>query len=152
MNLSNEEKELLQNTNDDIDLFSLNGKDFLAKIVNVYDGDTCRCVFMLDDKLVKFNCRMNGYDTPEIRPRLNVENREDIITKAKEARDYFKNLVKDKLVHLKCGKFDKYGRLLADIYVNENENNEANLPFELWINKDMIDKGFGYSYDGGKKR
>jgi hypothetical protein len=31
MNLSNEEKELLQNTNDDIDLFSLNGKDFLAK-------------------------------------------------------------------------------------------------------------------------
>lgn len=145
MNLLNEEKELLGNATDDINLFSLNGKEFLAKVVNIYDGDTCRCVFMLNGEMVKFNCRMNGYDTPEIRPRLNVENRKEVINKAKEARDYLKDLVKDKLVYLKCGKFDKYGRLLADIYVGDGEN-------KLWINKDMIDNKYGYEYDGGKKR
>ncbi len=107
MNLLNEEKELLGNATDNINLFSLNGKEFLAKVVNIYDGDTCRCVFMLNGEMVKFNCRMNGYDTPEIRPRLNVENRKEVINKAKEARDYLKDLVKDKLVYLKCGKFDE---------------------------------------------
>jgi endonuclease YncB( thermonuclease family) len=145
MNNFDEKRKLLENATNDVDLFSLNGKEFTAKVVNIYDGDTCKCVFVLNGELVKFNCRMNGYDTPEIRPRLNVENREEVIEKAKEARDYFKNLVKNKLVNLKCGKFDKYGRLLADIYIGENEN-------RLWINKDMIDKKFGYVYNGGTKK
>jgi endonuclease YncB( thermonuclease family) len=40
-----------------------------AKITNVYDADTCRAVFYLDNKLVKYTVRLKGIDTPEIRPK-----------------------------------------------------------------------------------
>ena len=32
--------------------------------------------FQLDGKIVKYNCRLYGIDTPEMRPRRNNPNRE----------------------------------------------------------------------------
>ena len=46
-----------------------------------------------------------------------------------------------KLIKIKTYEWDKYGRLLAEFYI-DNIN----------INKLMIEKGHGYSYDGGTKR
>ena len=46
--------KLLNATNKNVDLFSLNNKEIIAKIVSVYDADTCKAVFYLDNKLTKF--------------------------------------------------------------------------------------------------
>ena len=45
-----------------------------------------------------------------------------------------------KIIKLKCYEFDKYGRLLADLYYIENVENEENLT-EKCINKQLIEEG-----------
>ena len=138
------DKKLSLATND-IPLFSLNGKIKKCKIVDVYDGDTCKAVFYLNKELHKWNIRMIGYDTPELRPRKNVPNREHEILKAKQARDFLKSLVMNpnQLVYIKCHEFDKYGRLLGEILIDKDDM--------ITVNQLMIDKGHGVPYDGGTK-
>ena len=48
------------------------------------------------------------------------------------------------LVFLKCGEFDKYGRLLGTIYVNQTD--------EKSVNDLMIENGYAYEYHGGTKK
>ena len=90
---------------------------------------------------------MEGYDTPEIRPRKTVPNRDDVKKAAKESRDFFKSLVcndQNQLVYILCGGFDKYGRLLGKIYVNQDD--------EFSVNEIMVERGYGYEYHGGTKK
>lgn len=131
----------LKYADDNIPLFSLQKKVFKAKIVRVYDGDTCFAVFYLNDTLVKFKIRMEGYDTPELKPRLNIENRLDEIEKANKAKQELEKLLFNKIVFLHCGGWDKYGRLLATIYTQTKIN----------VNQYMIDLHFGKEYYGCKK-
>lgn len=131
----------LKYADDNIPLFSLQKKVFKAKIVRVYDGDTCFAVFFLNDSLVKFKIRMEGYDTPEIKPRLDIENRLDEIEKAKKAKQELERLILNQIVFLHCGGWDKYGRLLATIYTETKIN----------VNQHMIELNFGKEYYGGKK-
>jgi endonuclease YncB( thermonuclease family) len=125
--------------------FSLNGCTKLCKVVSIYDGDTCRVVFEHNGVINKWNIRMNGYDTPEMRPSKKLENRDEIKKKAVESRDYLKSLIMnpEQLVYLKCGEFDKYGRLLGDMYINESDT--------LSVNSLMVSNGYGYEYHGGTK-
>jgi endonuclease YncB( thermonuclease family) len=51
-------------------------------------------------------------------------------------------LILNKWVILECGNFDKYGRILGKIKINKND--------KLYINDDMINKGYGY-FGGTKK-
>ena len=48
-----------------------------CKVVSVYDGDTIKVVFPIigsgSMKLYKWNCRINGVDTPELRTKNNLE-------------------------------------------------------------------------------
>ena len=154
--------ELININFSDIEYFSLNGRSFNAKVVDVYDGDTCTVIIILDGKLRKFKCRCNGYDSPEMRPLKNIPNRDEIIRNANKAKNFFINNVtnlkldinkiytKDEvkelffnnnmLIQIKTYEYDKYGRLLADFY-----NNNIN------INNIMIEKGYGYTYNGGTK-
>ena len=60
----------------DAPLFSLEGQEIKAKVVSVYDGDTVKCVFPKKD--VKWNCRLSGVDTPELRTRNKIEKNLDI--------------------------------------------------------------------------
>ncbi len=136
----------LVNASNDVELFSLDGQTVEAKVVNVYDGDTCKIVIRMGGELVKFNCRMNGYDSPEMRPPKNQANRDDEIKAAKVAKARLIDLVMkdDQLIIAKCCKFDKYGRLLVDIYEGGRVNRN--------VNQLMIDEGHGYVYDGGTKK
>ena len=43
-------------TNDDIELFSLNNLTTQGKIVDIYDGDTCKIALILDNTIKKFTC------------------------------------------------------------------------------------------------
>jgi endonuclease YncB( thermonuclease family) len=126
--------------------FSLDGLVKLCKVVDVYDGDSCRVVFRNNNKINKWNIRMNGYDSPEIRPSKKLENRDEIKTKAIEAKNYLKSLImnENQLVYLKCSGFDKYGRLLGDMYINKDD--------DVSVNQTMIDNNYAYKYDGGTKK
>ena len=82
-----------------------------------------------------------------MRPSKNLENRDEIKKKALEAKNFLKSLVansNEQLVYLKCGGFDKYGRLLGELYVNLDD--------EKSVNQQMIDNNYGYVYHGGTKK
>jgi hypothetical protein len=148
--------------NNDIPFFSLDGQTFQSKIVDIYDGDTCSIVIKLDGKYLKFKLRCLGYDSPEIKPPLNTENRLQLIDLAIKSRNYFisrvtncdidllkhyskkeiKELIMNntKLVTLKTHGWDKYGRLLGEIFIDG-----------ININNEMVEKKYAYKYDGGTK-
>tara|TARA_B100001248_G_scaffold249277_1_gene222348 strand:+ start:4011 stop:4451 length:441 start_codon:yes stop_codon:yes gene_type:complete len=126
----------LKTANNSIALFSLNNHKYKAKVVNVYDGDTIKVVILFHNKLTRFSLRMTGYDSPELRTKNQNEKAAAI-----KARDALSNKINNKIIDLHCGKFDKYGRLLGTVYL-ENLN----------INKWMIDNNYGYEYNGGTKQ
>ena len=132
--------------NNDTPLFSLEGNFVECKVVDVYDGDTCKVVFPLNEKMYRWNVRLTGYDTPEMRPPRSQENRDEEINAARLARDFLKSKVmnQDQLVYIKCGEFDKYGRLLGTLFINQED--------EVSVNDLMIQNGHGYAYDGGTKK
>lgn len=118
--------------------FGFEGETKEAKVVDVYDGDTCKIVFPVLRKLYKFNCRIQGVDTPEIRTRDLAEKEF-----GKKVRDELRKKILNKVVAIHCGEFDKYGRLLIDIQCkNENQN----------ISKWLIDNDYAFAYDGGTKK
>lgn len=153
----------LENLQNDIDLFSLHGRTFDAKVVDVYDGDTCSVVISLFNTFTKFRVRCAGYDSPEMKPLKSEKNRDITIIKACKARNYFasrttncefdiniaystkemKSILEQntKVIKMKCEGWDKYGRLLGHFYVDGE-----------YINEEMIQKNFGYKYNGGTKK
>lgn len=124
--------------------FSYEGQTFYVKVCEIYDGDTCSIVIVdgacYNYKKIRVRC--NGYDSPEIKPLLSVKDRDLEIENAKKAKIYLTSLVENKILKARCGKFDKYGRLLVDFYDPWNN---------MHINKNMIENGHGIPYFGGTK-
>lgn len=131
--------EKLKKSDNSTKIQSYKDKIFYGKVVDVYDGDTIKVNILINDTIEKYNIRLDGYDAPEMRTKNNTEKEY-----AKVSRKMMEILVLDKIVKLECKEYDKYGRLLADIYVKNNDK-------EMNINKFMIDKKYGYSYNGKKK-
>jgi len=115
-----------------VGIFSLEDIKTYARVSNVYDGDTLHLTFYLDNRLVRFRCRLGGIDTPELRGKTIDEK-----TMACDARDYLRKMVDDKIVYVEFGKMDKYSRPLVNLYKNGNN-----------VNQLMIIKGFAVYYDG----
>ncbi len=153
-------EKLKQLKNDQVQEFSLKNMEFICKIIDVYDGDTCKMIIYIDNKFVKFNCRLLGIDTPEIKPLKSKENREDEIMRAKLCRNRLISLCcnddKEKitdsnhkevlennnnLVKVKCYEFDKYGRVLIELLNQDGES----------FNSILVKEGLAKEYDGGKK-
>ena len=111
-------------------IFSLDGMNFQAKIVDVHDGDTVKAVFKVFDKYYKWNCRIAHVDTPELRTDDPAEKERGLFV-----RDKLKEQILNKIVMIHCLKFDKYGRLLVEINNGQNihewliQNKYAN-PYE----------------------
>ena len=135
--------KLLKLNNQDIPLFTFDGYECLGKIVDVYDGDTFTACFKYNKQIIKYKFRTYGYDSPEMKPLKTKPNREEEKKKAVEAREAFKHITNwdTSLVTLKMMKFDKYGRILVNVYKN-------NIDINQW----MIDNGHGYPYYGGTKK
>lgn len=96
-------------------------KTFLCKVVDVYDGDTVKVVFYFHDVLYRWNVRLYGINTPEMRPSRLNPLRKSIKANAIKSRDYLKSLFQktNNLVYIECGDFDKYGRLLGTFFYND---------------------------------
>jgi len=154
-------EKLREIKNNDVEEFSLNGKEFIGKVVDVYDGDTCKVVFYLKDKFVKFNCRLYGINAPELKPLKTIENRITEIENGKKAKNKLISyccgcdLVDDKnckeiicnnntLVKIKCYEWDKYGRLLVDMfkYDENNFDNTEAISFNQRLIKDGLVKTY----------
>jgi micrococcal nuclease len=107
-------------------------------VIKVYDGDTITIASKMpyeNSPLFRFNVRLYGIDTPEIKGKNENEK-----TLAKKARDSLSQLIMNKNVTLQNVKNEKYGRILADVYLGE-----------LHLNKWMIDQSFAVEYDGKTK-
>ena len=122
---------------------------FDYKIVDVVDGDTID-VERLDgeksfnmDKIVRV--RLIGINTPEL-----VDSRRPIECFGREASEYMKDLVEGRVAALETddsqGLVDKYGRVLAYVYIKESGIQNNNI---LFINEEAIKKGYAYEYTYG---
>lgn len=170
--------ELIKSKNN-IKEFTLDKKILLGKVVDCYDADTCKINFIFNNKLTKFNCRLYGIDSPEIKPPLTKENREEEIKKAITAKNNLINFIlrenklledkkykkkeiekfleeNNKLVKVKCGTFDKYGRLLVELYpyqdLEKTKQNGGAIIFDHSYNQNLINNGYAYEYYGGTKK
>jgi endonuclease YncB( thermonuclease family) len=150
---------------DDIDEFTLNNIKTVCKAVDIYDGDTCKIVLIIKNILYKFDCRLLGLDTPEMKPSLTKINRELEISNAYKTRNRLIQLSttctididstmkkqdckkmldsNTKIITVLCHEFDKYGRLLVSLYNNEND--------VISYNDILISEGFAKKYDGKHK-
>ena len=130
---------------EDIPYFTFSGKVIYALPCNVYDGDTFSIIFEYRNEIIKYKCRCMGYDTAEMKPKLNVPNREQIIQLAHLAKSRFIELLQkhpSKLVKIECLDFDKYGRILVNVW---------NMVDNKSINQIMIEEKHGKPYEGGTK-
>lgn len=165
------DKELIiKNTSDLIPEFNLQGHIKVCKVVSVYDGDTIKVCFYHNNIINKWNIRLIGLDTPELRPSRKLIDRDIEIANAKASRDYLKSILltldennDTKLFYLKCSDFDKYGRLLGEIFeykpiLFQHDNNQLGGDMGIYpglhpasINTLMIRESYAKYYDGGKK-
>jgi len=122
--------------NSDTEELSFENQVITGKVVSVYDGDTVKCVFPLNNKFYKWNCRINGIDTPEIRTRSKLEKEMGF-----KARDFLREKILKKMVEIHCGEFDKYGRLLVNIKLDNQDMGEL-----------LISEGLAFKYDGGARQ
>jgi micrococcal nuclease len=103
-----------------------------GKVIKVYDGDTITIGAILYEVAYRFSVRLNGIDTPEI----HGPDKERAIL----ARDDLSKLIMNKMVKLENVGTEKYGRILADVYLDQ-----------VHINQWMMDRGHAKEYHGGKK-
>ena len=111
---------------------------YLGKVIKVYDGDTITIASVLPnttEPIYRFSVRLNGIDTPEIRGKTPEEKELAIL-----ARDELYNKIYGKVVILKNVGTEKYGRILADVYLEEENINE-------WL----VTQDFAVRYNGGTK-
>lgn len=135
-------KKLEELNTNDVPLFNLNNCEFHAKCVEVYDGDTITIIIYLFNSFYKFKVRLSYINTPEIRTK-NLEEKKAGL----EARDHLRELILDKIIKIKCGKFDKYGRLLGEIFLIEQDNScNGDCNCDISINQKLIDGGYAVPY------
>lgn len=132
-------RDTLMEQTDSLPLYKLEGK-FECKVVDVYDGDTCTIVLINKGGFEKHKLRMYGYDSPEMKPLLKLPNRDEIKENAIIARNFFSDFVNNKLCIFESMGTDKYGRLLGILWCDGVNVNEL-----------MLNNGYGYAYEGGKK-
>jgi len=112
-----------------------------GRVIKVYDADTITIASKLpyeQSPLYRLSVRLNGIDTPEIKGKnISEEEKEAAI----QARDYVYNLVYNKYVRLENIESEKYGRILADVYVGD-----------IYLNELLIKERYAVNYDGGTKQ
>ena len=121
----------------DAEEFSLNYKTLIAKVVKVIDGDTFKAVVWLHATPTKFTFRIGGLDTPETRKGEAKQF-------GKKVKQIVGSLIDKKIVKIEAGDFDKYGRILARVFIFSEGK-------ELCVNDFLLENELGKSYAGKTK-
>ncbi len=113
---------------------------YLSEVLRVVDGDTVDVLLDLSFGVFrKVRIRASGIDTPESRTRNKEEKKLGLAAKARMKKLCAKKIYVESL---NGGKLDKYGRLLANLYTEEDNTD---------ICKTLIKEGHAIKYDGSKK-
>lgn len=159
-------KELFKKYDIKTPKFTLEGLKCEGRVVDIYDGDTMTCVIPVHGRMYKYDIRMKGIDTPELKSKnenekkkavdarnflirkilCNVELDNDFCClghncKRKDIQNFFQKHVV--LIWIQCYEFEKYGRLLADIYPLSNKDE--------CLSDCLVKFGYAVKYDGGTK-
>ena len=148
----------MENFNDtNTPLFSFNGINGMARVVDITDGDTIKAIINFKNDYYKIIVRLNDIDTCETKSKceenknLGIEAKKrlyNLITN-KNIDNNDKKIIKQELnnkcylIYLKCYDFDKYGRVLGDIYQNEND--------DISFSSILIKEKLAYIYGGKTK-
>jgi endonuclease YncB( thermonuclease family) len=109
-----------------------------GRVIKCYDADTITIASKLPydaSPLYRLSVRLNGIDAPEIKGK-SAEEKEV----AKEARDFLSKLVLNKMIRLENVESEKYGRILADVYLGD-----------VHLNEFLLKERYAVKYDGGTK-
>ena len=112
-----------------------------GRVIKVYDADTITIAAKLPydtSPLYRFAVRLNGIDTPEIKGKNISDDEKEA---AKLARDFVLNLVLHKFVRLENIESEKYGRILADVYIGD-----------VHLNDLLLREKYAVKYDGKTKK
>lgn len=104
-----------------------------GKVVNVHDGDTITVaspLFNTIHPIYRFSVRLRGVESPEIRESSEYEKELAII-----ARNALSSKVLNKMVILENTDIEKYGRILADVFLAKNLELESELENRNHIQK-----------------
>ena len=112
----------------------------IQEVVKIVDGDTVDIIIDLGFSLTKKErVRLAGIDTPECRTRDLEEKQMGL-----EAKAFITRRLADgepSGLRVKTEKDGKYGRMLGTLFVGSQN-----------INQEMIERGYAWKYDGGKKK
>ena len=127
--------------------YTFAGCTFLAKIVEVHDGDSCAAVVKINDRFQKIQVRLKGIDAPDLKPKMEVPDREAIMAKAAESKRALTSMIALRVVRLMIHDFDKYGRFLATVY-----QRGSCMAVDINVNEYMLNSGHAIKADNRKKR
>lgn len=142
---SSKNKEQVMLTNDDNEVIEWNDTiPFVppvkgGMVIKVYDGDTITVASKIplpNCPLYRFSVRLNGIDCPEKRTK-NISEKETALLAQKRVAE----LILNKRVVLQGVQLEKYGRLLARVYIGD-----------ICINDLLVNERLALAYDGGTKK
>lgn len=120
---------------------------YRGKLERVVDGDTIDALIDVGfDIWIKKRIRYSGIDTWESRTRDLAEKAKGLEAKARNKELLMEVSSKSGYFRLRSYGVGKYGRVLGEIFIEDNEGKQYN------INKTLISEGHAYVYDGGKKK
>lgn len=124
-------------------------------VSKVYDGDSitvyCYDNNIKEKKLHKYPVRLNGIDCPELRTKDHMER-----LYAQRVQKFLSDLILHTFINIKVIKVEKYGRLLADIYVEKSKVIPKHLkPYNFdsncSISNLLLKLKYAVEYNGGTK-
>ena len=120
---------------------------YRAKLDRVVDGDTVDALIDVGfDIWFKKRIRFKGVDTWESRTRNLEEKALGLKAKARTKELLEKVSSKSGYFRLKSYGLGKYGRVLGEIFIMDNEGKQWN------VNETLRAEGHAYVYDGGTKK
>jgi len=120
---------------------------YRAKLERVVDGDTIDALIDVGfDIWVKKRIRYMGIDTWESRTRDLDEKAKGLAAKERNKELLEKVSAKAGYFRLKSHGVGKYGRVLGEIFIQDETGKQYN------INETLKAEGHAYEYSGGKKQ
>ena len=120
---------------------------YRGNLERVADGDTIDALIDVGfDIWIKKRIRYSGIDTWESRTRDLAEKAKGLEAKARNKELLMEVSSKPGYFRLKSFGVGKYGRVLGEIFIQDENKNT------ICINNQLINEGHAYIYEGGKKK